>query len=216
MKKILVLAPHGDDEVLGCGGAILKHLEAGDYVTVAFIKAPYDDRSFLQQIQTQESQNVLGYQQKIFLNLSELDFFKKAQFIEKIENLIKETEPETIYSTFFGDLHQDHRALFDALNSAARIYQKHRVDNILLYETPSSTDQGLYKNIFPFTPNLYIPLSYTHIMAKVEALRCYTEEIKESPHPRSIENIIDVAKLRGREIGEEYAEAFYTIRIIQK
>lgn len=214
MNRVLVLAPHGDDEVIGCGGTIIKHLESSSIVTVVFIKAPYDERSYIQHTQTEDCKKILGYHDKISLYLTETDFFKKEQFITKLEEIILTTRPDTIYSTFYGDLHQDHRALFDALNSASRIHAKHRVDNIFLYETASSTDQGLYKNIFPFIPNYYVPLKKHHIDKKINALKAYTKEIKDNNHPRSEEHIMDIAKIRGREINEPYAEAFMSLRII--
>jgi LmbE family N-acetylglucosaminyl deacetylase len=215
MNNILVLAPHGDDEVLGCGGAICKHLETGDQVTVAFIKAPYDKRSEIQLLNTDSSKNVLGYNKKVVLNLDIDDFFNKTLFITKLEELIINEKPDYIYSTFCSDLHQDHRALFEALNSSCRTWGPHKVKKILLYETISSTNQGFYSHFHPFSPNYYVVLNQTHVDRKINAMKCYSEEIKDSSHLRSQENILHHLEARGREVMEKYAEAFYLIRSIE-
>lgn len=214
MRRILVLAPHGDDEVLGCGATIAKHIESSDIVTVALIRNSYDARSEVQLNNAVESSKILKVHSLRLLNLSDYEINDLSYFINKLENLIKDTKPDTIYSTFYGDLHQDHRKLFEALNSAARIWANHRVDNIFLYNTISSTDQGIIKNINPFIPNYFVPLKEHHIKTKINALKCYTQEIRDNNHPRSIQNIIDHAKILGREIKEDYAEAFFAIRII--
>lgn len=215
MSNILILAPHGDDEVLGCGGTICKHLENGDHVTVAFLKAPYDRRSEIQLINTELSKNILGYNKKILLNLNIDDFFNKTLFITKLEEIIINEKPDCIYSTFCSDLHQDHRALFEALNSSCRTWGQHRVKKILLYETISSTNQGLYSHFQPFSPNYYVVLNKAYIDKKINAMKCYYEEIKDDNHLRSVDNILHHAKSRGREIMEPYAEAFYLIRNIE-
>jgi len=215
MRRILVLAPHGDDEVLGCGATIAKHIESSDIVTVALIRNSYDERSKIQLRDAVKSSKILGVHSLRFLNLNEQELHNiNNNLIDKLEKLIYEIKPDTIYSTFYGDLHQDHRKLFEALNSAARIWSKHRVDNIFLYQTISSTDQGILKNIQPFVPNYFVPLKERHIKIKANALQCYTQEIRDSNHPRSVQNIIDNAKILGREIKEDYAEAFVAIRII--
>ena len=213
-NNILVLAPHGDDEVLGCGGSIAKHVESGDQVTVAFIKAAYDERSAVQLENTGSAQRVLGYDNMIVMNLDENTIHNKLEFIRELEIIINTVKPDTIYSTFYGDLHQDHRALFEALNTAARIWANHLVKKILLCETISSTDQGIIRNINPFVPNYYVTLNDHHIDKKMDALACYEREIKKECHPRSIEHVLNIAKSRGREIRNSYAEAFMLMRFI--
>jgi N-acetylglucosamine malate deacetylase 1 len=213
-NNVLVLAPHGDDEVLGCGGSIAKHIESGDQVTVAFIKAAYDERSTVQLQNTISAQKVLDYERMIIMNLDENTIHNKLEFIKELEVIVNTVKPDTIYSTFYGDLHQDHRALFEALNTAARVWADHLVKKILLCETISSTDQGIIRNINPFVPNYYVTLSDRHIDKKIDALSCYEREIKKECHPRSIEHVLSVAKSRGREIRNSYAEAFMLMRFI--
>jgi len=213
-NNILILAPHGDDEVLGCGGSIAKHIESGDQVTVAFIKAAYDERSTVQLQNTGNAQRVLGYDHAIRMNLDDNTIHNKLEFIRELEIIVNTIKPDTIYSTFYGDLHQDHRALFEALNTAARVWADHLVKKILLCETISSTDQGIIHNINPFVPNYYVTLSDHHVDKKMNALSCYEREIKKECHPRSIEHVLNVAKSRGREIRSSYAEAFMLMRFI--
>ena len=86
-NNVLVLAPHGDDEVLGCGGSIAKHIESGDHVTVAFIKAAYDERSTVQLQNTISAQKVLNYERMIIMNLDENIIHNKLEFIKELEEV---------------------------------------------------------------------------------------------------------------------------------
>jgi LmbE family N-acetylglucosaminyl deacetylase len=212
-NKILVLAPHGDDEVLGCGGAICRHKEKGEEVYVAFLRKPYDERSEFQITCTEKSCNILGAE-PITCNFDDSVMFNKTVYIREIEKLITLIKPSAIYTTFYGDLHQDHRETFHALNSASRIYAEYRVNKIFVCETISSTDQGILQHIHPFIPNFFVPLKTVHIEKKIEAMKCYSQEIKANTHPRSIQHIYQWAEMRGRLINESFAEAFMAIRYI--
>lgn len=213
--NVLIVVPHGDDEVLGCGGSIAKHVDRGDHVTVVFTKAPYDERTEKQLSHTDASKKILGYQEKILLNLNDKQMCDQLSFIRELENIIYKTKPYTIYSTFYGDLHQDHRMLFEALNSASRVWAEHRVNRILLNETISSTGQGLIHNIHPFVPNYYNTLKAHQVAKKVQAIQCYTTELRESDHLRSMSNIHEHACMRGRETSSHLAEAFVLMRNLE-
>lgn len=212
-NRILVLAPHGDDEVLGCGGTICRNADKGQEIYVAFMREAYDKRSEFQVTCTEKACEVLGAE-PIVCNFGDSVMFNKTAYISEIEKLITLIKPSTIYTTFYGDLHQDHRETFNALNSAARIYAEHRVNKVFLCETISSTDQGLFQHIHPFTPNFFVPLEAAHIERKIEAMKCYSQEIKTDSHPRSIQHIYQWAQMRGRLINEPFAEAFMAIRYI--
>lgn len=213
-EKILIFAPHGDDEVLGCGGTIYKHTKNLSEVYVVFIRKSYDERSEYQMECAQKVKGILGLKDAYNLNLDDEIIFNKLSLIQELEKVINLIKPSTVYAPFYGDLHQDHRAVFEALNVATRIWAEHRVKKILLYNTISSTDQGLFNTIYPFIPNYFVPLTKEHIDTKIIALKMYDKELKNEGHPRSLENVREQAKIIGRQIGEPYAEAFMCLRNI--
>lgn len=212
--NILVLAPHGDDEVLGCGGSIYKHTETLSDVYVVFIRKSYDSRSEYQMQCSQKARNILGVKDAYNLNLDDDKIFNKLSLIQEIEKVVNLIKPSTVYCPFYGDLHQDHRAVFEAVNVATRAWAEHRVNKILLYDTISSTDQGLFNSIYPFVPNYFIPLTKNHVEVKQAALQAYDKEIGSIDHPRSLENVYDKARITGRQINEKFAEAFMCLRNI--
>lgn len=213
-NNILVLAPHGDDEVLGCGGTIFKHVKNSSDVYVVFIRKSYDERSEHQMACAQKARGILGIKDAYNLNLDDNIIFNKLALIQEIEKVINLIKPTTLYCPFYGDLHQDHRAVFEAVNVASRAWAEHRINKILLYDTISSTDQGLFNTIHPFIPNYFVSLTKDQINVKLAALKTYDKELKGSDHPRSLENVLDRARITGRQINEQYAEAFMCLRNI--
>lgn len=212
--NILVLAPHGDDEVLGCGGTILKDVENNKNVYVVFVRKSYDERSEYQMHCAQKARAILGVKDAYNLNLDDTIIFNKLALVQELEKVVNLLKPSTVYAPFYGDLHQDHRAVFEAVNVATRIWAEHKVKKILLYDTISSTDQGLFNQIYPFIPNYFVALSKEHIDSKLLALKAYDKELRGIDHPRSLENIFDKARITGRQINEQYAEAFMCLRNI--
>lgn len=222
MKKILVISPHLDDEVLGAGGAIMRHIEAGDEVAVFFIaNRAYDhaydsDLSKLQEKHSLEVQKVLAYQNRYFFDMPDerLDVSVQDMLI-KIEKDFYEIQPEVVYSPFYGDNNQDHRAVFEAARVLLRPSASYFVKKWLLYEVPSSTDQSPSTPLLSFCPNYYVDIE-KYIETKVRALKCYETELKNFPHPRSEEALRILAQKRGIEAGMKYAEAFMLMREIIK
>ena len=213
MKKVLIIVPHGDDEVLMCGGTIVKHIECGDNVVCVFSKLSMTERQSSQTNNVVDAKNVLGYSRHIHLGLTENDMLSNSsiEYMKKIEGVNIQEQPDIVYTTFWGDSHQDHRATFTAVSTAFRIWGFHPPKQILCGETLSSTDQSL---VIPFMPNYYNVLQDRHIKIKTSAFLKYINEVRVFPHPRSIDGIELVAKKRGSECGHTYAEAFMSIRNI--
>jgi hypothetical protein len=215
--NVLVLAPHGDDETLGCGGTIAKHVEQNDTVTVAFLRRSYDERTFLQLKNTADSKAILGYKFAEYININEQELVNnKVLLIKHLEDLFSKTKPDILYSTFYGDLHQDHRSLFEAVSSASRIRGPQYIKQIFLYECIPSTGQGLISTLTPFIPNYYNILDKHHIDKKINSLKCYITEYNDADHLRSEEHIFHYSRYRGREIKAKYAEAFVCMRYINE
>lgn len=221
--KVLVIAPHMDDEVLGAGGAIARHAERGDRVSVVIAaNRAYGHKYVASAIRAEEAcarqaQKVLGYQQLKFLRLPDekLDQGKGLlHLIVPIEKALREAGPELVYLPYRADINQDHRAVHEAAVIACRPLAAGSPKRLVCYEVPSSTDQAPSVGGDHFAPNRYLPLTGRQLDKKVEALLCYTRELREFPHPRSAEGVRVLAAKRGTEIGVKAAEAFLLIREI--
>jgi LmbE family N-acetylglucosaminyl deacetylase len=207
-----------DDEVLGCGGVISKHVKNGDNVWVVFIahriyRHNYDEGLNNREIQHAfEAKNVLAYHEAVFLNLNDerLDHCLQ-EIIIPLEVAVEKIRPKCVYLPFRGDNNQDHRAVFDASRVVLRPVATPYITDIILYEVPSSTEQSppLAENVF--MPNLYADIT-EHMEIKLKALRCYQTEARQYPHPRSEEALVIHAKKRGIEIGFGCSEAFMIMR----
>jgi LmbE family N-acetylglucosaminyl deacetylase len=217
VKNVAIIVPHGDDEVLGFTGAILRHKKQGDNITVIFIRSanPNDKRSELQLQHTVDAQKILDYQNIEFLHMPEVMISDNPLVLFRaIEALISRIKPDVVYTTFWGDNHQDHQICFECVSRAIRVWGVHRVKEYYAGEIASSTDQSLKLPNRIFAPNIYMPMSRDEFKIKVKALQCYSGEIVEYPHPRSPEGIEILAKQRGIECGSEYAEAYMCLRNI--
>ncbi len=216
--KVFVISPHMDDETLGMGGTIAKHVDRGDIVHVAVIAHRVYDRVYDEDVNKEEKENtllakdVLGYHEVEFFGLDDerLDICTQDILIplEKYYNRIK---PDIVYTNFYGDNNQDHRAVFDAVRIIIRPTASHKAKKVLMYETPSSTDQSPPIEGGIFTPNYYVSIK-EELVRKINAIRCYQREKRAYPHPRSEEAVKILAQKRGVEVGMKFAESFIMLR----
>ena len=215
-SKILVIAPHLDDEALGMGGTISYLKSKGCSVHVVFAAfRKYNGRTTKSSINNDKKESmlakkILGYDKISFLNLSDerlqFDFNKLIMGLEKI---VKKEKPDTIFCCFYGDNNQDHRSVFDASRIVFR--WKNNVKNVFLYETPSSTEISPAIQNNQFVPNFYINIE-KYLENKIKAFYCYKSEISALPSSRNKEGIINYAKFRGMSSGLKAAEAFMSLR----
>lgn len=220
MKKVLVIAAHPDDETLGAGGAILKHLHNGDQVTV-FIATDgvtaRHDKTDLQQQAARKACEILGVNDLRFGGLPDqlLDAMPLLEVIDPIYKLIKEIKPEIVYTQHGGDVNQDHRVLFNATLVAVRPVNQNPVKEVYCYEVPSSTEWAPPFTHWAFMPNVFIDIS-VFLEKKIDALLSYSNtfqsEIPPYPHPRSPEAVTNFCRKRGVEVGMMAAEAFMLMR----
>jgi len=216
--KVLVLSAHMDDEILGMGGTIARHVAQGDSVTVCIAcKRAYDHKFDPVLIQEEKAaarraSEILGYSDLRFLDLrDELLDERLLDVIVPIEDVVNAVLPAVVYTHHRGDSNQDHRAVFQASMIACRAIASSAVPRILCYEVPSSTEQAPPFVEWAFQPNFYVNVAGS-IEKKVQALRAYSRELREFPHPRSAKGIEVLAERRGMEIGFTAAEAFMVIR----
>ncbi len=216
--RILVIAPHPDDEVLGCGGTIKKYSRGGEEVYLCVVTKAYTpdwSEEFLKARpkEIEEVNRILGIKKTYFLDFPtvKLDTIPQKELNDSILSVIDQIKPQILYLPHGGDVHKDHRLVFESALSMSRPSSNGSVKKILSYEILSSTEQG--KGLKEFVPNIYQEIT-NEIETKIEAMKVYKSEIKEYPHPRSLEMIEILAKKRGSEIGVRCAEAFMLIREI--
>lgn len=217
-KKILVIAPHMDDEVLGCGGTIAKHVAGSDNLFVCFIANRIYHHKFnkkkneIEKKYVEKAKDILGYKESVFFDLNDerLDVCLQ-DIIIPLETYVSQVKPNIIYCPFQQDNNQDHRTVFNAARVVLRASATAFIKNIFMYEVPSSTEQSPPLPENAFLPNYYVNIT-KYIDKKIKAYKCYETEKRNHPHPRSEQALKILAKRRGVEIGFEYAEAFMIIR----
>ena len=219
-KNILVIAAHPDDEVFGCGGTMARHRANGDKVAVLFIADGVGARNnlFAENLQkrkhsAENALKILGAQNLGFMDLPDnrLDTVPLLDIIQKIEKVIREFQPSVIYTHHYADLNVDHVIASRATITACRPLDSSSVKELFFYEVPSATDWAISKN--SFVPNMYINIQH-YFDKKIDALSCYDEEMRKHPHPRSYENLKNLAALRGSTSGFVLAESFEVGRIL--
>lgn len=216
--KVLIVAAHMDDEILGVGGTMAKHVATGDSVTACITcNRAYQHRFDPALVQEEKeaalkAAKVLGYHDVRFLDLrDELLDERLLDVIVPLEECIQQVRPSVVYTHHRSDSNQDHRAVFQATLVACRTIAPHKVRRLLSYEVLSSTDQVPPFQEYAFQPNFYVDIS-RFLDRKIEAMNAYARAMREFPHPRSSKGIEVLAQKRGMEIGFQAAEAFVVLR----
>ena len=224
-KSILFVAAHPDDEVLGCGGTIARHADAGDHVQVLIVaegatsRQQHRDRnqatgelSALAQA-AQQAGAILGAQGVELLDLPDnrLDSLDRLDLIKHIEERIARHQPQVVYLHHAGDVNVDHRRLHEAVVTACRPTPGQPVRRLLSFEVASSTEWQPPGSAPPFQPNWFVDIS-AQWPRKREALAAYASEMRPWPHARSLEALEHLARWRGAQVGVEAAEAFCLLR----
>lgn len=219
--KVLVVAPHPDDEVLGCGGTIIKHVKSGDEVYLCVVTKSYTPDWTENYIKKEMeelggSSKVLGIKETFLLDLPavKLDLLGQKKINDSLFDVFEKIRPECLYIPFYGDINKDHRCISEAALVAARPRPEQYIKKIIAYEVPSSTEWGALAGNY-FKPNLYSDISSV-FEKKKESMSCYKTQLKDYPHPRSLDGIEILAKKRGMEAGLKYAESFILLREIKE
>jgi len=222
VKKVLVIAPHPDDEVLGCGGTIKKLTSSGAEAVVVIAsrgKAGLYSEERIMNVRNQaiEAHKVLGVKETIFYDFPapELDLVSVSELSAALAGTIHDIRPDTVFLPHRGDIHHDHRAVFNAGLVASRPVNNCSVRNIFTYETVSETEWAPPFGDDAFIPQLFVDIT-DEFSSKIEAIRCYVSQIREFPNPRSARSLEALANHRGSTVNVAFAEAFMIIRMIQK
>lgn len=219
--KILVVAPHPDDEVLGCGGIMAKYADEGHEVYVAIVTKGAeplftDEEDQIDKKHCLNAHKLLGVKKTFFLDLpaAMLDTIPRYKLNGAIGKVVSEVLPDEIYIPHIGDMHFDHKLINEACMVAVRPRSDKAVKRVYAYETLSETEWDIPNTSNFFMPNVYVDIS-DYIEKKIEAMREYKEQIMEYPSPRSVEGIKSLAMTRGMTVNKKYAESFMLIREIR-
>lgn len=223
-RKVLVIAAHPDDEILGCGGTMAKLVKQGAEVHSLILGEGATSRNFKRDRTKQQNElsslyqsaqkagKILGIKSTTLEQFPDnrMDGVDLLDIIKVIEKHIQEIKPDTVFTHFYGDLNIDHQRAYEATLTACRPQPNHCVKNILLFEVLSSTDYrpALEKS---FQPNWFEDIHKTFAL-KMKALKCYESEMRPWPHSRSYQSVETLSQSRGATAGMKAAEAFLLIR----
>ena len=212
--RILAIAPHPDDETLGCGGALFRHKAEGDDIYWLIITGISQEGSWQEKVVKKRDNEIDAVAEKygfsdVFnsrLPTTKMDTLPVSDLIGEISNVYKKVEPDIIYMPFAYDVHTDHQIIAKALQSTLKWFRYPHIKKVYMYETPSETEFNFVENRL-FRPNVFVNISL-YLDDKIEVMKTYAGEMGEFPFPRSEKTLRALAILRGSQSGFESAEAF--------
>jgi LmbE family N-acetylglucosaminyl deacetylase len=222
MNNVLVVSVHPDDETIGAGGTLLKHIAAGDKVYWIIVTSMIGGYGSDSDIQRRDSEiaavsKAYGFAQTFALNypttrLSDESLFKLVPDIAKI---FSEIQPHIVYTVNRSDAHSDHRVAFEAVMACTKSFRVPSVKRVLMFECLSETEfaPALPERIF--FPNYFVDVT-PFLSRKLEILEIFQSELGAHPFPRSEDNVKALAVFRGATAGVQYAEAFQLLKFIDK
>ena len=224
-NKILIVAAHPDDEVLGCFGTVARLIKEG-YEAYTLIlgegKTSRDEQRVVEnkkdEIETlnteiQKANDIIGIK-KVFIKSfpdNRFDSVDLLDIVKVVSKVKEEIQPDIIFTHFENDLNIDHRITYQAVLTATRPMKDECVKEIYSFEILSSTE---WNYPLSFSPDTYFDISNT-LDLKLKAMKEYNSELCEYPHPRSLEGIELNAKYQGMRVGKKYVEAFKSVRVIK-
>ncbi len=214
MSKVLVIAAHPDDELLGCGGTLIKHVENGDEVRALLVCEGESLRyqgDVGQASATEQAAAIIGFSQVVRCDFPDqrLDTFTLVDIIKPIEQMVDSYRPDIVYVQNGGDINRDHQIVYEAASVALRPTAD-SVKEIYTFYTVGSSEWN-----YPtaFVPNVWVDIEH-QLEKKIEAFCCYQSEVREYPHPRSVQALRNLAAYTGNQCCKKAAESFMLIRKI--
>jgi LmbE family N-acetylglucosaminyl deacetylase len=228
MERVLIIAAHPDDEVLGVGGTAIRHAKAGDQVRALIVAEGATSRQKKRPVKNARGEvealraaakaaaRVMGCLPPLFAGLPDnrLDSIDLLDVVKEVEKIIAQVKPTIIYTHHCGDLNIDHGIVARAVHTAARPLPGSEVQAIYAFETVSSTEWHARGDAV-FDPNHFVDIS-PFLAQKLAALKCYKTEMRDFPHPRSLDAVEALAQWRGATVGMRAAEAFDIVRQISR
>jgi len=221
-KKVIVISAHPDDEILGAGGTLIRHRNAGDEIYWIIVTNVSEDAGFTKERVESRQKEI----EKVAVLLKIKKTFKldyptatltdkeMIDMVPRIAKIFNEVEPEIFYSLNRSDAHSDHRVVFNAGMACTKSFRHPYLREVLMYECISETEFAPMLSEKVFQPNYYIDIS-AHMDEKMQLMNIYASEVAEHPFPRSERNIRAVGTFRGATAGVDYAEAFQIIKSLR-
>ena len=225
MKKVLVIAAHPDDEVLGVGGTIAKLSAEGTECHLLIVtdgsSSQYRDSDHLHEIieakklETKGCADLLGFKSIHYGELPDMKLDKTPHIVinQAIEKVIDEIQPDTVFTHFWGDVNRDHQEVYKSTLVTVRPVMGQVVKELYCYRVPSSTEWTPNKADTMFMPNYFVDIE-EYVEQKYKAFACYATELRDYPHPRSVQYLRETDKAAGLRVGLLAAEEFMLMRKI--
>jgi len=223
-KTILVVAAHPDDEIIGCGGTLARLIDDGHNVYVLILSEGVYSRDYMGDLSfldyttqlascAKEANKHLGVKEVFTFSFPDNNFdgVSLLSIIKEVEKIKRVVRPDIVFTHYYNDLNIDHRLTYSAVITATRPTINESVKEIYSFEILSSTEWN-YPTLF--SPNMFYNITNT-IDKKLYALDLYKQEMREFPHPRSIDGVKTNCKIWGMKVGVEFAEAFEVVRIVK-
>ena len=223
-NNILVVVAHPDDETIGLGGTMKRHIEEGANIFVVSMTNGVGSRENISSLDiykrkeaSKKASDLLGFkwEESFSLKDNQLDTYPLLDIVKFVEKIKRKIKPLLVYTHCGGDLNIDHRVVSNAVLTAFRPQPDEIYTEIRLFEVASATDYGHKDITGVFEPNLFVDISATW-GSKFSALEAYKSELFEAPHSRSLEGLKNLARFRGNQVGIKMAEAFQIIRKIER
>ena len=221
MNSVLVVAVHPDDETLGCGGTLLKHKANADEIHWLLATDIKESEGFDVSVIKKRNKEIKKVEDlyrftsvsRLEIPTTKVDEFGMSELVSKISYVIDKVKPNIIYLPFKGDVHSDHKYIFDAAYSCTKVFRYSFIKKIYMMETLSETEFSLSSKEDSFVPNVFVDIS-KYMDKKIEIMKSYKSEMGEHPFPRSERNIRALATYRGAISGCDYAESFKLLKEI--
>jgi len=222
--KTLIVGPHPDDELLGCGGTLLRRAYEGGTVGWLLMTAIKKeggwsteriDQRTLEIDQVREGLRIAhNHFYPLNFPAAALDHFPMSSLVGEISKVFSSFAPDEVLLPHPGDAHSDHRVAFEAASACTKWFRYPSVKRVLTYETLSETEFGLNPVGHSFRPNFFVNIS-DHLDVKLRLLEIYHSELGEHPFPRSPDAVKTLALLRGAQMGVKAAEAYQMLRCFE-
>lgn len=221
-KVVAVVAPHPDDETLGCGGVLLKHVARGDHVHWIVFTGISSELGFTEErIRSRDDEirrvtEAYGFAgtHRLGFPTMQLDRLPKADLVGALGSVVRKLAVHTLYVPYRNDAHSDHAAVFDACAACTKTFRYPSVRSVRAYETLSETEYGVKPEDPGFRPNLFVDVS-GFMDRKLEIMGIYASEMAPFPFPRSNVALRALSQLRGSQCGATAAEAFMVLKEIE-
>jgi N-acetylglucosamine malate deacetylase 1 len=218
--RVLVISAHPDDETIGAGGTIARHVASGDEVSWCIVTQAYsppwsEEALAAAQLQIEEVQQILGFRKVFRLGFPtvKLNTVPYIDMTSALQSVVDDVVPEIVYTTPRNDINQDHRIVYESTLVATRPLPGCSVQRLLCYEISPTSRFGIPSGSVGFNPTVFVDIA-PYLEQKLAAMACYRTELREFPHPRSIGALSLLAQERGLSVGLKAVECFELIREI--